>query len=70
MNYSEEQNKIFDYAEHGILNMIVQAVAGAGKTTTLVECANRIKTDKRIMMLAQNGPLILLKCALIDRQKF
>ena len=54
MNYSEEQNKIFDYAEHGILNMIVQAVAGAGKTTTLVECANRIKTDKRIMMLAHN----------------
>jgi len=54
IKFSEEQNAIFDFAEHGILNMIIQAVAGAGKTTTLVECANRIKTDKRVMLLAHN----------------
>ena len=54
MEFSKEQNDIFDFAEHGILNMIVQAVAGAGKTTTLVECANRIKEDKKVMLLAHN----------------
>ena len=53
-NFSDEQKAIFDFAEHGIQNMIVQAVAGAGKTTTLVECANRIKPDKKVMILAHN----------------
>lgn len=54
ISFSEEQNAIFDYAEHGILNMIVQAVAGSGKTTTLVECANRLNQNKKIMLLAHN----------------
>ena len=52
--FSKEQEDIFEYAEHGVLNMIVQAVAGAGKTTTLVECANRIENDKKILLLAHN----------------
>lgn len=54
MIYSEEQNAIFKFAKNGIQNMIIQAVAGAGKTTTLVECANQIGADKRILMLAHN----------------
>lgn len=54
IKFSDEQNAIFDYAEHGILNIIIQAVAGAGKTTTLVECANRIGDDKSILLLAHN----------------
>lgn len=52
--FSKEQEDIFEYAEHGVLNMIVQAVAGAGKTTTLVECANRIENSKKILLLAHN----------------
>lgn len=54
ITFSDEQNDIFDYAEKGILNMCVQAVAGAGKTTTLVECVNRVGDDKKIMLLAHN----------------
>jgi superfamily I DNA/RNA helicase len=54
MEFSNEQKEIFDYAEHGILNIMVQAVAGAGKTTTLVECANRMDKGKSILMLAHN----------------
>lgn len=54
MNFSKEQNDIFDYAEHGILNIMVQAVAGAGKTTTLIECANRMDDNKSILLLAHN----------------
>ena len=54
MEFSEEQKTIFDYASKGVLNIIVQAVAGAGKTTTLVECVNRVKPDKKIILLAHN----------------
>ena len=54
IKFSDEQLAIFDYAEHGILNLIIQAVAGAGKTTTLVECANRIGENKSILLLAHN----------------
>ena len=54
LTFSDEQNAIFDFAKNGLPNLIVQAVAGAGKTTTLVECANRIGSDKKIMLLAHN----------------
>lgn len=54
MKFSEEQEAIFEYAAKGPFNLIVQAVAGAGKTTTLVECVNRIKPDKKILLLAHN----------------
>ena len=54
MIFSKEQEDIFEYAQKGPFNMVIQAVAGAGKTTTLIECANRIDSDKRILMLAHN----------------
>ena len=54
MEFSDEQKAIFDFAENGIQNLIIQAVAGAGKTTTLIECANRIDPNKKVMLLAHN----------------
>lgn len=54
MIFSREQEDIFEYSEKGPFNMIVQAVAGAGKTTTLVECVNRIGDKKKILLLAHN----------------
>ena len=54
MEFSQEQENIFNYADKGVLNIIVHAVAGAGKTTTLVECAKRINTKKKVMLLAHN----------------
>lgn len=54
MKYSEEQEDIFKFAVKGTFNMIVQAVAGAGKTTTLVECVKRIDPSKKILLLAHN----------------
>lgn len=54
MNYSKEQIDIFNFAQNGLPNLIVQAVAGAGKTTTLVECANRMDSNKKILLLAHN----------------
>lgn len=54
MIFSKEQEAIFEYAEKGILNMIVQSVAGSGKTTTLVECVKRLRNEKSILVLAHN----------------
>lgn len=54
MNFTDEQIAIFEYAVKGPFNMIVEAVAGAGKTTTLVECVKRMPRDKRIFLLAHN----------------
>ena len=45
-------------AKTGIENILVEAVAGAGKTTTLIECVKHIikfhGSDKRILLLAHN----------------
>ena len=52
--FSKEQENVFEYAQKGILNMIIQSVAGSGKTTTLVECVKRLPKDKTILLLAHN----------------
>lgn len=56
--YTKEQEDIFEYVKTGILNVLIEAVAGAGKTTTLIECVKRIiefhGSDKRILLLAHN----------------
>lgn len=56
--YTKEQEDIFEYAKTGLLNIVIEAVAGAGKTTTLIECVKHIikfhGSDKRILLLAHN----------------
>lgn len=64
MEYSKEQEDIFKFATTNIKNLIVQAVAGAGKTTTLIECVRRIGKDKKILLLAYNKSV---RDTLVDR---
>lgn len=52
MQFSEYQNKIFDFLKEGKGNLVVKARAGSGKTTTLVEIAKRAKG--KILVLAFN----------------
>ena len=40
--WSSLQSNIFEYVEHGTGNAIVEAVAGSGKTTTIVEALGRV----------------------------
>jgi superfamily I DNA/RNA helicase len=54
MQYSPYQNKIFDFVATGTGNAIVKAVAGSGKTTTLVEAIRRIPAGKTSIFLAFN----------------
>jgi DNA helicase II / ATP-dependent DNA helicase PcrA len=40
--WSDYQQKLFDFVQHGVGNAIVEAVAGSGKTTTIVEAIKRV----------------------------
>ena len=55
---SKYQSAIYDYVENGNGNLVVEAAAGAGKTTTLVNCIKRIPSDKRILMSAFNKDIV------------
>jgi DNA helicase-2/ATP-dependent DNA helicase PcrA len=52
--WSPYQNDIFQYISTGTGNAIVKAVAGSGKSTTIVECTKRIPTGKSSILLAFN----------------
>lgn len=52
--FSPYQEQIFDHVSNSNNNLAINAVAGSGKTTTIVECAKRIGNDKEILFLAFN----------------
>ena len=55
MNYSQYQLNIFDEVEHGTSNIAINAVAGSGKTTTIVAACKRLhKPSNRVCFLAFN----------------
>lgn len=52
--WSSYQQGVFDHIEHGKGNAIVKAVAGSGKSTTIVEACRRIPAGKNSILLAFN----------------
>lgn len=55
---SEYQKAIFDNVVHGIGNMVIEASAGSGKTTTIVNIINLIDKDKRSLFIAFNKDIV------------
>ena len=55
---SEYQDAIFDCVEHGVGNMIINAAAGAAKTTTIVNCMNIIDKKKKVLFIAFNKDIV------------
>jgi intein/homing endonuclease len=51
---SLEQERIFEEIKNGTGNILINAKAGTGKTTTIVKSLDLIEEDKSIMMLAFN----------------
>ena len=51
---TEAQQKIYDFVENGTGNGIIDAVAGAGKTTTLMGCVEHIKNPHDALFCAFN----------------
>ena len=52
--WSAYQQAIFQFVESGTGNAVVEAVAGSGKSTTIVECIARIPTSQSSLLLAFN----------------
>ena len=54
MKATEAQKRIFEFVESGSGNGIIDAVAGAGKTTTLMGCVMHIRDLKDVIYCAFN----------------
>lgn len=52
------QEAIFDKVRNGECHILINAVAGSGKTTTIVEIANLIPAGKRSIFLAFNRDIV------------
>jgi superfamily II DNA or RNA helicase len=55
---SKYQIDIFDHIQHGVGNLVIEAAAGAGKTSTLIHGINLIPDDKKILFCAFNKDIV------------
>lgn len=59
MKSSKYQQNIYEWIENGKGNAIVQAVAGSGKTTTIVEATKLLSKDKECLFVAFNKAIAM-----------
>lgn len=57
MIFTEEQKSIFEFVEKQTGHGIIDAVAGAGKTTTIMECAKFVQDRSKILFCAFNNSI-------------
>ena len=55
---SRYQLDIFNFVEHGVGNAIIEAVPGAGKTYTLIQCLKHIPTNMKVLVVAFNTDIV------------
>ena len=48
------QQAVYDFITNGKGNAVINAVAGSGKSTTIVNALRLIPSDKRVLFLAFN----------------
>ncbi len=58
LNYSKYQKDIYQEVENGSSNVVISAVAGSGKTTTLIECLNRLPLSNTSIFVAFNNGIV------------
>ena len=56
--WSKFQENIFSWIEHDQGHLVVEAVAGSGKTTTLVKCLDFISDKCKVLMSAFNTDIV------------
>ena len=54
MDFTEEQKKVFNFVKYDSNHGIIDAVAGSGKTTTIIESASFINPNNKILFCAFN----------------
>jgi len=52
------QQAIFDFIRNGSGNCVIEAVAGSGKTTTIVKALEMIPADKKVIFVAFNKSIV------------
>ena len=57
-NWSKYQLAIFDDAENGEGNTVVEALAGSSKSTCIVEVVNRLPENKSFLLVAFNVKIV------------
>ena len=57
MEFTTEQKRIFQFVSQESGHGIIDAVAGAGKTTTIMECAKFVKDKRTILFCAFNNSI-------------
>ena len=55
---SKYQKAFFTFLQRGKANVVLDAVAGSGKSTTIVRALSLIPTDKRVLFLAFNKSIV------------
>ena len=56
--WSPLQKAIFEYVEKGQGHLVVEAVAGSGKTTTLIKCLDFIPQNSKVLLAAFNTDIV------------
>lgn len=57
LNFTKEQERIFSFVQNEQGHGIIDAVAGAGKTTTIMECARFVQDKNDILFCAFNNSI-------------
>ena len=52
------QKDIFEFVDKGHGNLVIEAVAGAGKTTTIINCLAFVPKGKRVLFAAFNRDIV------------
>ena len=55
---SKYQKKIFDFISTNTKNAVVSAVAGSGKTTTLIKALDQVPETNSVLFLAFNVSIV------------
>lgn len=55
---SHYQKAIYDFVQHDVGNLVVEAAAGAGKTSTLLQVLNLLPKDKKVLFCAFNKDIV------------
>lgn len=55
---SHYQKAIYDFVQHDVGNLVVEAAAGAGKTSTLLQILKLLPKDKKVLFCAFNKDIV------------
>lgn len=55
---SQYQEDIFEFIKYGYGNAVISAVAGSGKSSTIIKALDYIKPERRVLFLAFNSSIV------------